>query len=293
MSIATEISRLQTAKADLKTAIEGKGVTVPSATKIDGYADLVDAIQTGGGSGFDYDDIADRTYATPEATVDIVIPTATRIPPFSFSRGNFRSISAPAVKRFTHYLSDATGNGGFVFEGCSNLQSVSMPELMDVGSGGYQFNECFALEDFYAPKANFGQYMFKACSSLVNIALGYGRTTKVETQTYMFNQCANLKTVDLSNISKLNSNLIRSSTKVDTLILRDNSVVPCGSTYVFDQSRFANGGAGGTIYVPSALIESYKTATNWSTYNGYGTITWAAIEGSIYETQYADGRQIT
>lgn len=49
MSIATEITRLQTAKADLKTAIEGKGVTVPSATKIDGYADLVEAIQSGGG----------------------------------------------------------------------------------------------------------------------------------------------------------------------------------------------------------------------------------------------------
>lgn len=50
MSIASEISRLQGAKADLKTAIEGKGVTVPSATKLDGYADLVDAISQGGGS---------------------------------------------------------------------------------------------------------------------------------------------------------------------------------------------------------------------------------------------------
>lgn len=47
MSISSEITRLQTAKADLKTAIEGKGVTVPSATKIDGYADLVDAISQG------------------------------------------------------------------------------------------------------------------------------------------------------------------------------------------------------------------------------------------------------
>lgn len=47
MSIASEITRLQGAKADLKTAIEGKGVTVPSATKLDGYADLVDDIQTG------------------------------------------------------------------------------------------------------------------------------------------------------------------------------------------------------------------------------------------------------
>ncbi len=52
MSIASEISRLQTAKADLKTAIEGKGVTVPSSTKLDGYADLVDSIETGGGGSY-------------------------------------------------------------------------------------------------------------------------------------------------------------------------------------------------------------------------------------------------
>lgn len=49
MSIATEITRLQTAKADLKTAIEAKGVTVSSATKLDGYAALVGKITTGGG----------------------------------------------------------------------------------------------------------------------------------------------------------------------------------------------------------------------------------------------------
>lgn len=48
MSIATDLTRLQTAKADLKTAIEGKGVTVPSATLLDGYADLVDSISGGG-----------------------------------------------------------------------------------------------------------------------------------------------------------------------------------------------------------------------------------------------------
>ena len=50
MSVASEISRLQTAKADLKTAIEGKGVTVPSSTKLDSYADLVESISGGGGN---------------------------------------------------------------------------------------------------------------------------------------------------------------------------------------------------------------------------------------------------
>lgn len=50
MSVASEITRLQNAKASLKTSIEGKGVTVPSSTKLDGYADLVDSIEQGGGS---------------------------------------------------------------------------------------------------------------------------------------------------------------------------------------------------------------------------------------------------
>lgn len=49
MSIATEISRIQQAKADIKSSIEAKGVTVPSAALIDDYSDYVDAIQTGGG----------------------------------------------------------------------------------------------------------------------------------------------------------------------------------------------------------------------------------------------------
>lgn len=47
MSIASEITRLQGAKADIKTAIEAKGVTVPSSAKIDTYDTYVAAIQQG------------------------------------------------------------------------------------------------------------------------------------------------------------------------------------------------------------------------------------------------------
>lgn len=49
MSVATEISRLSDAKADIKTAIEGKGVIVPSSAKFDDYAALIDDIEQGGG----------------------------------------------------------------------------------------------------------------------------------------------------------------------------------------------------------------------------------------------------
>ena len=47
MSIQTELNRLQNAKSSLKTAIQNKGVTVPFATTLDGYAALVQQIATG------------------------------------------------------------------------------------------------------------------------------------------------------------------------------------------------------------------------------------------------------
>ncbi|MBR3908775.1 MAG: hypothetical protein IKJ50_03540 [Clostridia bacterium] len=50
MSIATEIQRLQQAKADIKTAIENKGVTVGDGT-IDTFASKISGITGGGGSG--------------------------------------------------------------------------------------------------------------------------------------------------------------------------------------------------------------------------------------------------
>lgn len=49
MSVASEITRLSSAKAAIRTAIQAKGVTVPSSATLDDYADYVDDIQTGGG----------------------------------------------------------------------------------------------------------------------------------------------------------------------------------------------------------------------------------------------------
>ena len=49
MSIQSELTRLTNAKAAIKTAIEGKGVTVPDATLLDGMAALIESIEAGGG----------------------------------------------------------------------------------------------------------------------------------------------------------------------------------------------------------------------------------------------------
>ena len=83
MSIASEISRLQTAKADLKTSIESKGVTVPASAKLDDYSDYVDSIQTGGGGGsasdavrfFDYDGTILYSYSASDFAALTAMPS--------------------------------------------------------------------------------------------------------------------------------------------------------------------------------------------------------------------------
>ena len=49
MSIQTELTRITNAKAAIKAAIEGKGVTVPAGTLLDGMAALIESIEAGGG----------------------------------------------------------------------------------------------------------------------------------------------------------------------------------------------------------------------------------------------------
>ena len=48
MSIQTELTRITNAKAAIKTAVEGKGVTVPAGTLLDGMAPLIESIEAGG-----------------------------------------------------------------------------------------------------------------------------------------------------------------------------------------------------------------------------------------------------
>lgn len=62
MSVQSEINRLQNAKAAIKAAIEGKGVTVPDATLLDGMASLIESIEAGGGT------ISGRKFISGEIT---------------------------------------------------------------------------------------------------------------------------------------------------------------------------------------------------------------------------------
>lgn len=70
MTVASEITRLQNAKADIKTAIENKWVEVPSSAKLDEYDEYINQIHQG--SDFSWT-------ARYVAVLDTNIPDASRI----------------------------------------------------------------------------------------------------------------------------------------------------------------------------------------------------------------------
>lgn len=65
MSVQSEINRLATAKTAIGTAISGKGVAVPSGTKLDGMAALIDGIEAGG------EDVSAETAEYTELLTDL------------------------------------------------------------------------------------------------------------------------------------------------------------------------------------------------------------------------------
>lgn len=317
MSIASEISRLSSNISDSLDAVAAKGVTVPSDSNsddlpglialieqssggdsggtiyqdLDGYLHLseddknvisiVDTLDTAGGTirtitstvenPVTYSDMA-NAFAKKEITGDIVLDSTVTQFPHTYFMSEQPIISFRADR--------VTGLPGYAFQNCTSLKTISFP----------------SLETLYAACC------FMGCSSLTMVCfpkLGTtNRTQYFYTQT--FRDCTSLEVADLSMLGRtetsrgLSTMDFMNCTNLKTLILRKtNGVCYMGNVNTFQGSAFDSTGTGGTLYVPSALISSYQSATNWSTILGYTNNQIKAIEGSIYETQYADGTPIT
>lgn len=119
---------------------------------------------------------------------------------------------------------------------------------------------------------------------------------------YHLNSNKELTAIDLGQVSNLVGQCLYDCPLLTTIVLRkSNAITAMNNSNVLNSTPFANGGSGGTIYIPKVLYDElgtgssldYKAATNWSKLDSYGTITWAQIEGSYYETHYADDTEVT
>lgn len=186
---------------------------------------------------------------------------------------------------------DVTTLRAQAFAGCSNLTSVSMPNLTTAQANA--FYNCTNIETLHLPLlySATANYIFGNIKKMTTIALP---SLNGSLGAFAFSGDTLLTAVDLGHNVRSISGQCFASTALSVLVLRrTDGVVSLSHINAFNGTPFASGGAGGTIYVPASLVSSYQNATNWSTLHGYGTVTWAVIEGSIYETQYADGTSVS
>lgn len=162
---------------------------------------------------------------------------------------------------------------------------------------GRNFQGCTGITDIHVhfTSANSAD-LFAQCTNLKTAVVIVDGTNQA--QGY-FNGCTKLETADLT-MSRFRNNTFYNNTKLTKIILRQTTPTTMEVANLLNFTPFKSGGTGGEIYIPKALYDhlgdgtanDYKSLTYWSTYEGYGTITWKKIEGSIYETQYADGTPI-
>lgn len=247
-------------------------------------ADLSAAVATltagYGAGGWTIDDYINHNLT---GAVESSLTTITGI---NFQSQKITSVSFPNVTSLKT-VNKTSGNSLYLFAECEELTSFSAPLMTAVSD--YLLYGCTALETLDTPALlDTGNSMCYNCSSLTTVVLPAIQTLYQNA----FRGCTSLTTIDiLGNL--IHQNVFNGDTSLATLIIRKSSVITLNNINSFTGTPFASGGSGGTIYVPSSLISTYQSASNWSTLNGYGTVTWKAIEGSIYETQYADGTPIS
>ena len=266
----------------MATTVTYKGATlttVDNATKVLETAgtwmedDLTLVDVSGGGSGSDFDDYM--------SGVDIAINSnITYLKSEGITSNNITEIVLPeclefdhcAVNPAVHYL-----NGGG--ESFSKLTKISLPKLKKCSGriiNGVQGSTDLALVlpslEEWATASNARQ--FDNSARLTKFDFGKPSITSFDWGSGVaFYRCSN----------------------VTDVILRYGGVVTIGSANVFrkDNSNNLPLGTSTFIYVPSSLLASYKTASNWSSLFATYPDMFKTIEGSYYETHYADGTVIS
>ena len=163
----------------------------------------------------------------------------------------------------------------YVFANCNSLASVSLPNVTKL----------------YSSYNNVAAYLFQNCTALTVVVLpSHGA---YNTPTYMFDGCTSLHTFDIKNCNNLGSNFFKRCSSLRTLILRrtDSVMTTAGSGNqqfggIYDNPNDS------VIYVPESLLASYRSASNWVNLYNLNNNIFQKIEGTTYETHYADGTVI-
>ena len=216
---------------------------------------------------------------------------------------------------WTSLPSGITAIPGNIFRECRKLALTSLPNITSVGSYAFLNNAMLALTTLPSTLTTIQSSAFNGCSSITTISSdapistlsggAFNGTSSCRSNlvsaffpnmvvsvlystfgaSATSNACTKLEVIDLGKTEKIGASAFTNCFKLQTMILRKtDGITILDNTNAFNNTPMAGyNSLTGTVYVPSALISTYQTATNWSSLYDQGLLAFAAIEGSQYE----------
>lgn len=288
MSIASELTRLQNAKAAIKQSLENKGATIDSSATLSDYPSIIDNLPSGGDNSV-LKDLIERDITSieiPEGTTQIgsyifgncsqltsvTIPNSvTAIKGAAFGHSGIKTLNIP---------SSVTSIGNQVFMG-SSLESITIPSTV-TSFGDNVFNACASLTSvtFENNITELPQQTFLNATSLREITLPSSLQSIGDRSFY---GCTGLQSINIpSNVTHIYtsafegcSNLTSITIPTSVTIIGDKVFNNCSSLQSITieattpptlGNKALNNTNNCPIYVPCESVQAYKTATNWSKY---------------------------
>ena len=140
------------------------------------------------------------------------------------------------------------------------ITTYSNPTITTLGTNA--FNSCAKLTSINLPSlTTMGASALMECTKLTQISL----PSLTAVPNSGFRRCLGLVKADFANATSIAAYAFYQCTHLETLILRSNSICTlANTTTALNETLIVKGT--GYVYVPSALVDSYKAATNWTTY---------------------------
>ena len=258
------LNTIESIKTDIKAAIENKGVDM-TGVSFPSYAGKIGEISGGGGSGWDQKSIT-------EGNIEITNIDNSASFVASGALQNNANIKTVNLQYATNVYDNA-------FRGCTSLSQVSLPVCSYIGSSAFDncrslrqvsfpvctsimnnsFQNCISLSQMDLPVCSYiGIGTFWGCTSLSQLNLPVCKNIS----NYAFYNCKSLSQLSLPMCNTIGGNAFQGCTSLNIITLGYSSLCSLSNSNVFTNTPIKSGK--GSIYVPTSLVDVYKSAKNWS-----------------------------
>lgn len=175
--------------------------------------------------------------------------------------GGEDDVGALLSNTLTAIESNATSVKDYACRGSTALLSVNLPNATKVGQNG--FYGCTNMTTFAAPKVtSLGASAFYQCTKLTSI--NFPNATSVPSNC--FNRATALKIADFGAAKSIGTYGFYYCSALKALVLRRTGAICTLSNTTNCLTSSGISAGTGYVYVPNALLNTYKAATNWTTY---------------------------